>query len=165
MSWASRHNPAKWKHRPRSFDLNLSRAYRELPEASQREIDSIASREALRVIEGEQDSRSTPFFENGVGSFYPPSVFASELALERSEQWEALVCKGCAGRLEELAQSNHAEDGPEERLEWALARVQRDRAPGYVRPRTIAEWLARFQGPRGGDPSPIGLKPKEADRA
>jgi hypothetical protein len=145
VSYASRHSPLKWKFRPRSFDVNVAKAYSELPEASQLELDARAAREARGVLQHEENERGSMTL----------AVYRCELELERREQWEALVLKGCASRLQELATQEKGDDGPEERLDWAQARVGQQRGPGWKRPKTIGEWLARFAGPRGGEPEEI----------
>lgn len=118
---------------------NLHAAYSELPEASKAEIDSTAHRQAREVIEREQTES---------GTLYQPSVFESELALERDWQWEQLVQLGCSARIAELAVGAEADDGPEQRLSWALLRTQLQRKPDYVRPKTLAEWFERYEKAR-----------------
>jgi hypothetical protein len=110
MSYASRHNGLKRRHQTRSHDVNVQRAYDELAEDQKQEICRLAHREARRVLTQEENDRGR----------YPAGVYECELALERHEQWEALVLKTCASRIQELATEDRGDDGPEERLVWAM---------------------------------------------
>lgn len=140
MSYQTRHERSKWKGRPQSQDRIYQQVYSELSDNEKEQIDQRARREALKVIDQE---------ERDQGGMYRLGVRECELELERHEQWERTLAHYCAQRIQELITRGRNEDGPEERLQWAMQRTIAQREPGYVRPKTIGEMIQRLSSKMG----------------
>ena len=122
--------------RSRWSDLRLLyTSYEALVTEVQQQVDHKARQVAEEEVQQLQISQ---------GVVFTPDVLECQLRRLRQQAWERLVRAHCEAEIRQLVATCELEDGASHRLEWALMRTERQREPGYQKPRTIKDLIQRL---------------------